>query len=263
MKKSTSITFVSQTLVGLLCIIAVALLFAAFIINLYYKAETNQFIVNCLIGVGTNVFGIIITVIFVQRHLDKTSDKKAQILEKEKIIRFNTIFERYNREYEVFVKALFIPVNERAERLNDPLPEKLTVHDFKDIYSETRLVNYGSDSAIEKYYFAEENLRNYVIRILEEINFEYHPELKNILVELLKVSMDYHSKSKVLELAANEEQLNRISFIIKNESNDWEADFDKGIYNNDVSTFVILLKQIKEERKLIDNYQKYISTIME
>ncbi len=261
MKNSTYITFVSKALVSLLSIIAVVLLCFALIINFYYKAEINQYLINCFIGVGTNVIGIIISLIFVQKYLDKTADKKAKDLEKEKILRFHIIFERYYREYEVFVKVLFIPVYERAERLNEPLPETLSIYDFCDIYSETRLSNYGSDSAIEKYYFAEENLRKYVIRILEEINFEYYLDLKNILVDFLKVSMDYHSKSKILELATNKKQLSKIRFLLKNEHKDWEADFDKGIYNIYVSTFIILLKQIKEERKLIEIYKDYISKI--
>lgn len=182
MKKSTYRAFVSKELVGLLSIIAVVLLCFSLIINFYYKAEINQFVINCLIGVGTNVIGIIITFVLVQKYLDKSADKKAQDLEKEKILRFHTVFERYYREYEVFVKVLFIPVYERAERLNEPLPENLTIYDFSDIYSETRIANYGNDSAIEKYYFAEENLRKYVIRMLEEINFEYHIDLKIFLL---------------------------------------------------------------------------------
>lgn len=73
--------------------------------------------------------------------------------------------------------------------------------------------------------------------------------------------MDYHSKSRILELVTNEEQLNRTRFLLNNVNKDWEDDFDKGIYDNYISTFIILLKQIKEERKLIGIYKDYISKI--
>ena len=75
----------------ILFIIATLLISITFLAFFKQSSHFRDNFENILIGIGTNIVGIIITISFVQHIFDKQSEKKEKELEREKIIRFSQI----------------------------------------------------------------------------------------------------------------------------------------------------------------------------
>lgn len=89
---------------------------------------------NIVIGIGTNIFGIIITVSFVQFILDKQNEKEERIAEKEKIIRFYQIMSfRIEKYFQVFAQ-ITTPLSVFSQQQDKYINPDFKFEDMQDLY---------------------------------------------------------------------------------------------------------------------------------
>lgn len=105
---------------------------------------------NIIIGIGTNIFGIIITVSFVQFILDKQNEKEAR--KAEKIIRFYQIMSfRIEKYFQVFAQ-ITTPLSVFSQQKEKQINLDFKFEDMKDLYFPCLLIAESQHSAISVFY---------------------------------------------------------------------------------------------------------------
>ena len=101
-----------------LFIIANSLISITFLPFFKQSAHLRDNFENILIGIGTNILGIIVTISFVQHIFDKQSEKNEKELEREKIIRFSQIMSfRLEKYFQVFAQ-ITTPLSQFSQQKN-------------------------------------------------------------------------------------------------------------------------------------------------
>lgn len=126
----------------------------------------------------------------------------------------------------------------------------------------------GAKSSIEIYYENEEKLAKYVMNVIENVNFEFYPELLDTLMEFYRIYIKSDEKEIVLWPLTVDDLDNRkliitaMTNMIKSKDNDWVAQNAKGKLNGNVmKSYVTLYLKAREERKLIAKYTQEINKV--
>ena len=126
----------------------------------------------------------------------------------------------------------------------------------------------GAKSSIEIYYENEEKLAKYVMNVIENVNFEFYPELLDTLTEFYRIYIKSDEKEIVLWPLTVDDLDNRkliitaMTNMIKSKDNDWVAQNAKGKLNGNVmKSYVTLYLKAREERKLIAKYTQEINKV--
>ena len=192
---------------------------------------------NVLIGIGTNLLGIIVTVSFVQHIFDKQSEEKEKELEKEKIIRFSQIMNIRLEKYFVVFAQITTPISEYSKQNIRQIEPKLDFkfEDMKDLHFPCLLMSEKlSESAISVFYSEETRIKEYMLRMLENIDFKHFSNIQDLLIEFVKLSESYDVSNAILgDGKAIDSNHNKISEFISNlistnPKEHWVERFEKG-----------------------------------
>lgn len=253
-------------------LIAISLVFFAIIIFLDYSnidfifKLKNETLKNILIGLFTNLIGIIITISFVEYLFYKQNEKKEKENEIKTIKEYDIILSIFIEEYIKYYKCITTPSLERTK-------EKTLKVDFKfedmcDLYEKSLYVDADLfKPAITLFYDAEEKVRNYMIREIENIEFKYHNKLKNIFIEFIKSSLNNDMRSIILGYInikfGDNKAISDIQKDIKdNSKHNWVDKFDKNeLGSNLMLPYVILYKLLHKEIDLIFTYKNFIKNL--
>ena len=105
----------------------------------------------------------------------------------------------------------------------------------------------GAKSSIEIYYENEEKLAKYVMNVIENVNFEFYPELLDTLTEFYRIYIKSDEKEIVLWPLTVDDLDNRkliitaMTNMIKSKDNDWVAQNAKGKLNGNVMKSYVTL----------------------
>ncbi len=222
---------------------------------------------NTLIGLATNSLGIIITVSFVQYFLDKQSRKQELVDEKAMILRYNRIQKILIERYIMYYNCITIPIEKRVEADLDNPRLDFPFEDMCDLYDQSLYLCEGLfEPSIVLFYKAEEKLRDYMIAELEDIQFKYHKELMDALLEFVEKSLAYDMRGSILgninTSLGKEKLVDTIKKSIKDPSMQWVEKAHRGeLGPNIMLPYVQLYDLLKEEIQLIIKCQKYIDKL--
>lgn len=222
---------------------------------------------NILIGLATNLLGIIVTVSFVQYFLDKQDVRQQASEEKATLLRYDRIVSVLIARYVMYYNSVITPLNERnkinpLEMRKDFLFEKMCDLHETSLY----LCESTFEPAIAVFYRAEESLREYMMRELENIQFKFHEDLKTILLNFVEISLANDVRGVILENThtkmGTEGTAAFIQKCIKDPSGDWVKKADNGeLGSNMMLPYVQLYKLLKAEMELVIKYKEYLEQI--
>ena len=257
----TAAGIVSSILIG----ISFFLLFIAYLLNKEYLANT----VNIIVCISTNLLGIIVTVSFVQFFFNKQDAKNCCLEEKNKIMRYHTVLQILIQRYCMFYSSVTTPISDR----NVTHPQLTLLKDFKfedmrDLYKSSAYITDGIlTPSIELFYKAEEQLRNFIIMMCNNIDFKYYPNISKCFLSFISSSLSMDVRGTVLGNVNIFSENKRISecavqMIKENTQEDWVTKFDSGkLTGNLIVPYIILYKLLNIEKKLIIDYLNQIKII--
>lgn len=224
---------------------------------------------NIIIGIGTNIFGIIITVSFVQFILDKQNEKEARKAEKEKIIRFYQIMSfRIEKYFQVFAQ-ITTPLSVFSQQKEKQINLDFKFEDMKDLYFPCLLIAESQHSAISVFYSEEKRIKNYILKMLENIDFKYYSNIQNLLIAFVKQSEANDVRQAILDYetkVVDGKPLFKIisSQIESNKINNWVEQFESGkLESNIINNFVILYRLLQKEFFLLNELITQVKEIEE
>ncbi|TLD82659.1 hypothetical protein LS70_006725 [Helicobacter sp. MIT 11-5569] len=231
--------------------------------NFSERVATN--INNILFGLATNLLGIIVTVSFVQYFIDRQSEKDKHRKENLKIKRYDRIMRVLLERYLMYFKCLTTPIEIRNK--NDPLRmlDQFKFEDMCDLYRSSLYICEGLfESSIELFYESEEILRNYMVKMIQNINFKYNEQLKEIIMDFVEKSIEYDVRGAVLRnmttYCGEKRNSETIMEYIKDTSQDWIGKEQRGKLNSNIMLpYTRLYKLLKIEIELIKGYEEYMN----
>lgn len=204
--------------------------------------NTLSYFFNFLLGLSTNIFGLIITIFFAQKYIDAAETKNRKAAETNEILRHDRIMQQFILLYlEGYVSIA--------------IPNKLDVSEIH--------INVAEDDE-----FAFTDLAGMYDASLMIPKFEFYPELLDTLTEFYRIYIKSDEKEIVLWPLTVDDLDNRkliitaMTNMIKSKDNDWVAQNAKGKLNGNVmKSYVTLYLKAREERKLIAKYTQEINKV--
>ena len=255
---------------GIASIILITIALLLLVIVLFTVGANDPcFCSNVLIGVATNLLGIVVTISFVQYFLDK---QNREIGRKEEI----KIIKRYDKYMETLINRYFkfyMSLTTRLDNRKDFDIKQVYEHQFKfsdlaDMYRTSSYVSEGlMEPTITLFYKAEENLQNYMLKMLENIDFKYTQKLENILQDFLGITAEFNVRGSILGALntsfGGKKSSEEISNWIADEKELWLEKYEKGELKgyNIMYPYVMLYFGIQKQVRILKEYSDYVSTL--
>ncbi|BCZ48123.1 hypothetical protein psyc5s11_41900 [Clostridium gelidum] len=233
--------------------------------NLSENAANNTN--NILIGLATNLLGIIVTVSFVQHFIDRQDEKQERIEEIASIKRYDRLMLILIKKYVMYFNYVITPMEKRAGFNHLDLKTDFLFEDMCDMYVQT-LENCDAlfKPRITLFYDSEEKLRDYMIRMIENVPFKYNDKLKDCIMNFIEKSLAYDVRGAILDkinnrTADNQKLSEIIQKEIKDPSNKWLEKALNGEHIGFMLPYVKLYNLMQIEIQLIIEYQNYLKNL--
>lgn len=233
-----------------------------------FSERTANNINNILFGIATNLLGIIVTVSFVQYFIDKQDEQEEHTQERNMIIKYNRVMVLFLKKYKKYYNCVTSPMAERKNIDVLTLNLMFQFQDMRDMYRQSLYLSDGFyEPSIVLFYRAEDELRNYMIKMLENIQFKYHEELYDILIEFIELSQSMDVRGSLLDdvlvKKRDEKLLKDIEAYIKDaEQHKWVEKASEGqLVSNIMLPYVRFYWLIQKEAELLIRYEACISKL--
>ena len=237
-------------------------------IKLWFSETEVDNINNIVIGIATNLIGIIVTVTFVQYFIDKQNEVMEREEEKKKILRYNRYMELLIRRYLTMYLSLTTRLEDRNEfDIETVFDRKFEFSDLADMYKTTLILSEKFlEPTISLFFDAENNMRDYMLRMVENIEFKYFQELSEVLLSFVVETSDLDMSRQILgnmnvysgkDDNGNSRPLSeQIGEYIANEDKyDWLGQFEMNeLQGNMMLPYVIFYYTLQDRIKLMKKY---------
>lgn len=221
------------------------------------------------------VFSAMILVWFIDEISQHIQARQAKEKECAIIKRFDRVLQQYIDRYVTMFYCVVTPLEERLKQVNDPnssidikMPEIFCLKDMRDLYQSSFLLRDGiSDSSISAFLDIEFLLRNEFIHLVENNDFEYYPSFSDIFLRFVNVSLKYDCRGNILDAprrkVGEKPMVTFISECLENNADDFYKRVLAGgdIGGNIMSPYILLYEMMKQERKIILQYQEEIKKL--
>lgn len=234
----------------------------------FLSTETANTINNILIGIATGLIGIVVTVSFVQYAFDKQDEEKKRMEEILTIKRYDKYMQSLIKKFLMFYVTVTTRMNKRNKVTEtNPFNHNFKFSDIADMYLPSLYLSEGLlKPSIELFYDAEEKIREYMLKMLENIDFKYNIELEKILMDFVTKSTDLDMRGYILGAlktrTGNENMIDCISRDIANESHDWLGKFERGeLKSHSILPYVQFYYCIQDQVRMLKEYKDYIDKL--
>jgi len=163
------------------------ILLLVFGILVFIGRFVNSDLNSILIGIATNLVGIIVTVSFVQYFLDKQNVLNEKKEERNTILRYNRIMEYLIKRFICYFDIILTTLDKRHELDLSCFKDNYKFSDMRDLYVGSHLVRDGLfQPAVESFYNTEKKLIEFCNTIICNINFKYYSEISDLLLKLVE-----------------------------------------------------------------------------
>lgn len=256
--------------ISIICLIlSLILLIMAFSESGNFSAFLANNINSTLIGLATNLIGIIITIGFIQYFLELQNENNLKENERILINQYNRKTKILIEKYKMYFHSITTPLSSE-NRFGDSLNIRVDFpfEDLCDMYKSSPFVNVNLIApSIELFYEAEKELRDYMIKMMENITFKYNKEIFKILAEFTENSIRYDRRNAILN-NKNISSGNRKTVadmaeqIMKDHSKNLVEDFHSGkLGSNLIIPYIEFYDLLKIEIDLIFKYEELIDKI--
>ena len=131
---------------------------------------------------------------------------------------------------------------------------------MKDLYFPCILISEMQKSAISVFYSEEKKIKEYMLRMLENIEFKYYTRIQQILLAFIKQSEAHDVSTAILNYenlrVGNKKMTESIAeTIATNPANNWVEKIESGQLTSHLMTnFVILYRLLQNESFLLNEY---------
>lgn len=261
-KKPSSIIKIAIIIVilGLICLIIAFLPFG------YFSRNVTNNINSTLIGFGTGLILTAITISFIQYFLDQQKFKIKEEIERKQerdnLIKLDRIMEIFITKYIIYFNCVTIPISKRFNNNELQLNLDFEFKDIKDLFLPSLyLFNDFSKSSIELFYEYEIRLRNLMIDIVGKNNLKYHEEILNIFTKFITFSLNFDFSDSIIYSAKNRKSNKTIINSIAKSDKKYLEEARNYKHSDSIHPFIFLYDLLKEEGKLILEYQNEIEKI--
>lgn len=224
---------------------------------------------NVLIGIATNLLGIVVTVSFVQYFIDKQDDVRKRKDEIMTIKRYDKYMQTLIRRFLMYYVSVTTRIHDRNKVESDnAFKRRFKFSDIADMYSPSMYLNEGFlEPSIVLFYRAEEQIREYMLKMLENIDFKYNEPLEKILQDFVTKSVDLDMRGNLLgaldtRMGKREKLSEYVSKEISNENEDWLGMFQRGkLKGNLMMPYVIFYYSIQDQTRMLKDYIGYIKEL--
>lgn len=250
----------------LLCISIVLLILAFSPWGILDDNATND-VNDILIGLATNLLGIIVTVSFVQYFIDRQDEQQERVEEIETIKRYDRLMTVLIERYVMYFNCITTPIIKRRGSNLLVINSDFIFEDLCDMYEQSLYTCEGAfEPSIVLFYNAEEKLRNYMIREVEGVQFKYNEPLKNIFMTFVEKSLACDMRGAILEninVQCGDKKMSKVvQEGIKDPTNNWVEKAHKGeLGSNIMLPYVQLYDLLKIETDLIVRYKDYLTKL--
>ena len=221
------------------------------------------------------VFSAMILVWFIDEISQHLQIRQAKEKECATIKRFDRVLQQYIDRYVTMFYCVVTPLEERLKQVNGPnssmdtkMPEIFCLKDMRDLYQSSFLLRDGtSDSSISAFLDIEFSLRNEFIHLVENNDFEYYPTFPDIFLQFINVSLKYDCRGNILDAprlkVGEKPMVTFISECLENNADDFYKRVlaGEGVGGNIMSPYILLYEMMKQERKIILQYQEEIKKL--
>lgn len=234
----------------------------------FLSMETANTVNNILIGIATGLIGIVVTVSFVQYIFEKKAEEQTRNDEIITIKRYNKYMNTLIIKYTMFYISVTTKLENRNKvDLNNPFCHKFKFSDMADMYKTSMYLSEGfSEPSIVLFYRAEEKVREYMLKMLENIDFKYNKCLEKVLLDFVTKSVDLDMRGNILN--ARNTTLGKkmmsevVSEYIAEEKYDWLGKFKRDeLKGNMMFPYVVFYYNIQDQMRLLQEYSEYIGNL--
>lgn len=248
--------------------------------TIYWTNIQNNYIDLSLLkeiayDLSIGVFSAMILVWFIDEIGQHIQARQSKEKECAIIKRFDRVLQQYIDRYVTMYYCVVTPLEERLKQVTGPdstmdakMPEIFYLKDMRDLYQSSLLLRDGtSDSSISAFLDIEFSLRNEFIHLVENNNFEHYTSFPDIFLRFVNVSLKYDCRGNILEApkrkVGEKPMATFISECLENDADDFYEKVlaGRGIGGNLMSPYILLYEMMKQERKIILEYQEEIKKL--
>lgn len=171
--------------------------------------------------------------------------------------------------YFMFFYAIVTPLEKRGEvGLKEIKERNILFEDMRDLYKASSFITDGIlEPSVVLFYKAEEQLRDYMMTMINDIDFKYNAELASLFMKFINDSLKYDMRGTILGNINTFTGNNRTSEgaakdIAKNRDYKLVERFDKGeLKGNLMIPYILLYKLILNERDMLIVYQRLVEEL--
>ena len=232
--------------------------------NCFELSLAKELIYDLSVG----VFSAMILVWFIDEIGNRIQERQSQEKEKATIRRFDKVLQQYIEQYITMFYCVATPLDKRNFE-NVEMPEHFTLSDMRNLHQTSLLIKEKlSGDAIESFLQIELTLRNEFISLIEKNDFEHYPQFADIFLNYVQKSIYYDSRSAILDMSqakrvGDASLVKSIHDLLESHADDY---YQKMLHGEDIGgnlahPYIFLYELMKEERKLILQYQDEIRKI--
>lgn len=220
-------------------------------------------------GIFTEIIGMLITIIFIDKLLNSSKEKESINEEKSKIIRMNNVLQLLIERYKILFYSVATPIEKQNYEEITQMPEEFKMSDMKDLFKNPLDIRYGiAESSVVNFLQVEEKIRDYIIETLRTIDFKYNKKLQEILMNFVKESIYYDSRKVIFE--ANNTRAGEkciadwVSEVLQERGDKFYEDMIKGKCKNAnlLHPYCYLYIMMNNERNIINKYNDVVNEII-
>ena len=241
----------------------ILLVFIALIIVVHYRTSQTFSWSDYECNIATELFGILITIIFVDNLFNRHNRNKAKQDEKSKIIRNHKIIYIYITFYARQLHCITTAMEKRFKS-NVQLEKEFSLQDLQYLYAPTLLLTESiQQSSIECFFKYEQELKNAFINTLNTIDFEFYPHLSKIIENFVEVSTAFDVRTVILDYKNNKTLLDLFISMLKSDEilERYEEYKNNRLQSNGILPYLMLYDMLKEEQKTLLSYLSEIRNL--
>ena len=156
---------------------------------------------NIMSGSITEIIGIIITLNFVDILFKHHNDKKAKREEAKQILRTDKVISILIDKYTYYVHCMTHDYVER-DKIPPVLQAEFSIIDMRFVHTppdgHLNPFDYGLRHSVDLFLENELELRNLLVEVVENINYEYYPDFSDLLTDYIRLSYGFTLRDRIL-----------------------------------------------------------------
>ena len=149
------------------------------------------------------------------------------------------------------------------------MPSNFSFKDMKELYQITTLISEGIfASSIECFSDAETQLREEIKLTLRDIDFKYFPDIRELLLQFVEISLKYDQKKAWLDAkkagAKDKTLADAVSELLETDADEWYEQIKTGEKERPhsmIHPYIALYEMLNEERCVILKYKEQIEKL--